>query len=146
MNILLNNTNYTVSCDPKNHKKIHIFNLDLTLCTGLYGIQYSIPTNNLSEHDVPPCRIILQYDGNNVIDSGYIGGESYNYDLENLGLSKIINYNLSDTITFIKINSQPNIAKLIVETPFINSTINLKLLCSSDCDGSGSDTGSDSSG
>lgn len=143
MSILLNNTEYKISCDPKNHKKIHIFNLDLTLCTGLYGIEYTVPLDGLSSYDAAPCRIILEYDGSNIIDSGYIGGESYNYDLENLGLSKVTNHNLSDTINFTKINFEPNIAKLIVETPFLSSKINIKLICSSDCDGSGSDSGTD---
>jgi hypothetical protein len=129
--------------DSSQYKQIHYYNLELGQCIGDYSLVYNIPSTESSSDNIAPSRISVIYKGEKIVDSGFIGGISYNYELEKLGLPLVSSSQLNGEIIFNKSITEPTFAKLIIETPFINSNISVTLMCPCD-NGSGSDDGSGS--
>lgn len=129
-NVPINISAPSVPCDQAfNHSGNtgdFFYFIDFGNDTGTAGIDY----NAFSI----PDRFIIEWDGNVVADSGYVGASSYNSSLIQAGVPQsLINTGSpstgSGTLTFNKNKSTPTKAKIIVQAPLGSTGWNVQGRC-----------------
>lgn len=125
------------NCNVSKNKAQHQYVLNLGVCSGDISLTYDVNPNN--ENVVVPARVQVLYKGQ-TYSTGFIGDLLFNDELLARGLPVITGSVSSGTLSFNKENYGEETARLIIDTPLLNSTVSLQLVCPV-CDGS--DTGND---
>lgn len=131
-------------CEPGPQKSRHIYTLDFGTCVGEYKLYYDMnPCNNEVR---APSRIQVIWD-DQTFDTGFRGNIFFNQQLNDLGFPNITNSSNAGMKTHLVINKDmptPTTGKVIIDTPFQDSGVEMVLECPEICElDSDSDIGSD---
>ena len=108
------------------YKNEHKYTINLGKCVGLFKLHYNFNLDNNTK--TIPCRLKVEW-GNNVYDTGFIGDNSYDKELNDLGFT---NVNSNQEIGYISVNKdqqEPVIADVTLYTPIEESLSKTWLEC-----------------
>lgn len=126
------------NCNLSRNKAQHQYILDLGDCAGTISLLYDINPENATS--TVPCKVTILYK-DEIYTTNFIGDALFNDELLSKGLPVVSSSVSSGVLSFIKDNYAPETARLIIDTPLNNSSVNINLDCPI-CD-VGSDSGTD---
>jgi hypothetical protein len=137
---ILNSLN---TCPAGPERTRHLFSLNFGSCVGDFRVVYDF--NPCDTLETSPSRLTVVL-GDNALDTGFIGNSFFNEQLNDLGFP-----NVSAGIGLVKGSlivtrgpNDPEIGKVIIDTPFQSSSVEFYLECPENCNNSDSDSDSDS--
>lgn len=125
------------NCNVSKNKAQHQYILNLGSCYGDITLSYN--TNPDDSTYAVPCRITILYKGQ-VFSNGFIGDPMFDNELLSKGLPAVSDTTTTGSIVFLKDNTDEETARLIIDTPLLNSSATVSLDCPI-CDGSDTGTG-----
>lgn len=108
------------------YKNEHKYTINLGKCVGLFKLHYNFNLDNNPK--AIPCRLKVEW-GDNTYDTGFVGDNSYNKELNDLGFTNVNNNQGEGYIGINKDQQEPVIASITLYTPIEESLAKTWLEC-----------------
>lgn len=133
------------TCAAGPERTRHIFSLNFGNCVGDFNVVYDF--NPCDTVEVSPSRLTVIL-GDATQDTGFIGNSFFNEQLNDLGFPNVsagIGL-VKGSLSIVRQPGDPEVGKVIIDTPFQSSSVEFYLECPEGCSDSDSDSDSDSLG
>jgi len=119
------------NCTPGPQKSRHIYTLNFGECVGTYKLYFNLnPCDTVTK---APSRIQITWD-DQTADSNFRGNSFFDQQLNDLGFPSTVGQTMKSFLTIEKDSASPTTGKVIIDTPFQESAVEMVLECPEVCE------------